>query len=66
MVIWNPDNGKEGFEQGMPFGQPAFKNIAVQQADISLVESCARQNDFKLKGFFEQRYLRIVLRHLPS
>ena len=59
MVISNFDNGKEGFEQGGPPGKRVFKNIAVQQADISLVESCARQSDFQLKSFLSNDILEL-------
>lgn len=59
MVISNFDNGKEGFKQDRPFGRPAFKNIAIQQADISLIENCARQSGFRLKRFLSNDILEL-------
>jgi hypothetical protein len=58
MVMANSGNEEE-FGHNESFGQAVFKNRTIQQADVSLIENCAQQSDFKLGGFLSNDSLEL-------
>ena len=54
MVKQNFGDGQE-----MPWREPVYKNIAAQQANISLVENCAKQAGLGLDGFLSNNSLEL-------